>query len=284
MMQKSYVHSSEETISLVSPPLVGEGQHPDKMQGHWVLARAGKRVLRPGGIELTRQMLDALGIGPQDSVVEFAPGLGITAGMVLKRRPAAYWGVEREPAAAKCLRDRLAGTKAKIVLGLAEQSGLPSACATVVYGEAMLSMQSREQKNRIVAEARRLLAPGGRYGIHELCYSPEDLPDHLRHEIQAALSKEIHVGVQPLSHSGWIRLFEQNGLTVTWSTESPMHLLEPRRILRDEGLRGSLRVAFNVATNPTLRHRIFAMRQLFTKYREHLRAISLVGQREPTNA
>ena len=217
-------------------------------------------------------------------MVEFAPGLGITAAMVLKRRPLAYWGVEREPAAVKCLRDRLAGTKAEIVLGLAEQSGLPGACATVVYGEAMLSMQSQEQKNRIVAEARRLLAPGGRYGIHELCYSPDDLSDHLRHEIQAALSKEIHVGVQPLSHSEWIRLFEQNGLKMTWSTEAPMHLLEPRRVLRDEGLRGSLRIAFNVVTNPTLRHRIFAMRRLFTKYREHLCAISLVGQREPTNA
>ena len=282
MMQKSYVHGSEENIA--SPPLVGEGQDPDKMQGHWVLARAGKRVLRPGGIELTRHMLDALAISPQDRVVEFAPGLGITAAMVLKRRPLAYWGVEREPAAAECLRDRLAGTKAEIVLGLAEQSGLPSACATVVYGEAMLSMQSQEQKNRIVAEARRLLAPGGRYGIHELCYSPDDLSDHLRHEIQAALSKEIHVGVQPLSHSEWIRLFEQNGLKMTWSTEAPMHLLEPRRVLRDEGLRGSLRIAFNVVTNPTLRHRIFAMRRLFTKYREHLCAISLVGQREPTNA
>jgi SAM-dependent methyltransferase len=282
MMQKSYVHGSEENIA--SPPLVGEGQDPDKMQGHWVLARAGKRVLRPGGIELTRHMLDALAISPQDRVVEFAPGLGITAAMVLKRRPLAYWGVEREPAAAECLRDRLAGTKAEIVLGLAEQSGLPGACATVVYGEAMLSMQSQEQKNRIVAEARRLLAPGGRYGIHELCYSPDDLSDHLRHEIQAALSKEIHVGVQPLSHSEWIRLFEQNGLKMTWSTEAPMHLLEPRRVLRDEGLRGSLRIAFNVVTNPTLRHRIFAMRRLFTKYREHLRAISLVGQREPTNA
>lgn len=284
MMQESRVHSSKENISPVRPPLVGEGQHPDKMQGHWVLARAGKRVLRPGGIELTRQMLDALAVSPQDSVVEFAPGLGITAAMVLKRRPVAYWGVEREPAAAGCLRDRLAGTKAEIVLGLAEQSGLPGGCATVVYGEAMLSMQSPEQKNRIVAEARRLLAPGGRYGIHELCYSPDNLPDLLRHEIQAALSKEIHVGVQPLSPSEWTRLFEHNGLKVTWSTEAPMHLLEPQRVLRDEGLRGSLRIAFNVATNPKLRHRMFAMRQLFTKYREHLRAISLVGQRESTNA
>ena len=41
MMQKSYVHGSEENIA--SPPLVGEGQDPDKMQGHWywhVLASA----------------------------------------------------------------------------------------------------------------------------------------------------------------------------------------------------------------------------------------------------
>jgi hypothetical protein len=27
------------------------------MPGHWVLARMGKRVLRPGGLELTRRLL-----------------------------------------------------------------------------------------------------------------------------------------------------------------------------------------------------------------------------------
>lgn len=62
-------------------------------------------------------------------------------------------------AAADCLRDRLAGTRAEIVLGLAEQSGLPGACATVVYGEAMLSMQSQEQKNRIAAKPGGFLLP-----------------------------------------------------------------------------------------------------------------------------
>jgi len=282
MMQKSYVNTSEENIA--SPPLVGEGQHPDKMQGHWVLARAGKRVLRPGGIKLTRQMLDALAINPQDSVVEFAPGLGVTARMVLQKRPSAYWGVEREPAAAEDLRRQLAGISAQIVLGQAEESGLPSACASVVYGEAILSMQSQEQKRRIFAEARRLLAAGGRYGIHELCFLPDDISDHVRHEIQAAMSKEIHVGVQPLARSEWVRLFEQNGLKVTWSGEAPMHLLEPLRVLRDEGFRGGLRVAFNMATNPVLRQRILAMRRVFRKYGKHLGAVSLVGQREPGNA
>ena len=192
--------------------------------------------------------------------------------------------MERERAAAEYLRQQLSGYNAVIVLGQAEKSGLPDACASVVYGEAMLSMQSQEQKNRIFAEARRLLAAGGRYGIHELCFLPEDISDGIRHEIQAAMSKEIHAGVQPLSRSEWVRLFEQNGLKVTWTCDAPMHLLEPRRMLQDEGLRGGLRIAFNIATNSMLRHRILAMRQLFRRYGEHLGAISLVGQREPGNA
>src|ERR1022692_120065 len=122
MMQKSYVHRSEENISLVNPPLVGEGQHPDKMQGHWVLARAGKRVLRPGGLELTRQMLSALAICQRDRVVEFAPGLGVTARMFLQSRPSAYWGVEREPAAAQNLRQQLITSGVQIVQGHAQAS------------------------------------------------------------------------------------------------------------------------------------------------------------------
>jgi hypothetical protein len=277
-MHNRSANSNEQEASFPGPQLVGGGQHPRKMQGHWVLARAGKRVLRPGGLELTRQMLDALAISPEDRVVEFAPGLGATARMVLLQHPSAYWGVEREPAAAECLRRQLTEAGVQILLGQAEESGLPSACASVVFGEAMLSMQSPEQKNRIFIEAQRLLAPGGRYGIHEMCFLPST-SDHTRREIQAAMAKEIHSGVQPLSRSEWGRLFEQNGLKFTWCGEAPMHLLEPRRVLRDEGFIGGLRIAFNMATKPALRQRILAMRGLFYRYKEHLGAISLVGRR-----
>lgn len=266
--------------SCISPPeLPGEGQLVDKMQGHWVLARAGKRVLRPGGIELTRKMLDALAIGPDDDVVEFAPGFGATAGMVLQRQPDSYCAVEREPAAAGLMRRKFADIK--LVLGRAEVSGLPAGCASVVYSEALLSMQTPHQKARIIAEAFRLLRNGGRYGIQELCLLPDNIPDDLRQEIQAAMSKEIHVGVQPLSRCEWMWLFEENGLKVTWSETAPMHLLEPRRLLRDEGLAGSFRIAFRAATNPVLGKRILAMRRLFRKYGKHLGAISLIGERPP---
>ncbi len=261
--------------------LVGEGQCPDKMQGHWVLARAGKRVLRPGGLQLTRRMLDALAINSFDRVVEFAPGLGVTARMVLDKCPRAYCAVEREPAAAEYLRRKLAANNAQIVPGQAQESGLPAACASVVFGEAMLSMQTQEQKNRIIVDARRLLAPGGRYAIHELCFLPDGISDHLRRDIQAAMSSEIHVGVQPLSRNEWVSLFVRNELTVTWVGETPMHLLEPRRVLRDEGVIGGLRMGLHMLTNAVPRQRILAMRRLFRNYEKHLGAIAMVGVRQP---
>ena len=78
-----------------------------KMPGHWLLARLGKRVLRPGGLKLTRELLDALAIGPGDDVVEFAPGLGVTARMILQHKPQRYTGIERDAKAAQWTRRRL---------------------------------------------------------------------------------------------------------------------------------------------------------------------------------
>ena len=70
-------------------------------QGHWVLAKLGKRVLRPGGMELTTQMLDAMNISQADDVVEFAPGLGQTARLTVAHKPHSYTAVELNEEAAQ---------------------------------------------------------------------------------------------------------------------------------------------------------------------------------------
>jgi len=269
--------SIEHRPLFTSTNLPGDGQRPEAMQGHWVLARVGKRVLRPGGLELTRKMLDALAITPEDRVIEFAPGLGVTARMVLQKQFRSYQAVEREPRAVENLREQLKGTCAEIVQGRAQTTGLPSGSASVVYGEAMLSMQCTEDKSRIIAEARRLLQVGGRYGIHELCFRSDQVSDHLRREIQAAMAKEIHVGVQPLLRREWASLFENHDIKVIWSAEAPMNLLEPRRLLSDEGISGALRVGFNIFRDSMLRQRVFAMRRVFQKYQQHIGAIAIVG-------
>ncbi len=74
--------------------LPGDDLDVAKMPGHWLLARLGKRVLRPGGLRLTEVLLDGLAIRTNDEVVEFAPGLGVTARMIMRRGPRSYIGVE----------------------------------------------------------------------------------------------------------------------------------------------------------------------------------------------
>src|SRR5690606_29165362 len=64
--------------------------------GHWVLARLGKKILRPGGLAATRMLLSQMNITRTDHMVEFAPGLGVTAQMILDKKPASYTAVERD--------------------------------------------------------------------------------------------------------------------------------------------------------------------------------------------
>lgn len=75
--------------------LPGAQRDRTTMPGHWLLARMGKRGLRPGGRELTRQMLTARDIHSRDDVVAVAPGLDLTARLALHHTPAPYTGIER---------------------------------------------------------------------------------------------------------------------------------------------------------------------------------------------
>jgi SAM-dependent methyltransferase len=247
------------------------------MPGHWVLAKMGKRVLRPGGLQLTRQMLDRLDVGPTDDVVEFAPGLGITAAMTLKRGPRSYTAIERDHDAAAAVARQLTGPSQRCVVGTAEETGLPDACASVVYGEAMLSMQMPSAKSRIISEAARLLVPGGRYGIHELCLVPDNVDEETREAIQRDLSGDIHVGVRPLTVQEWRELLQSAGLAVASEYQAPMHLLEAGRLVRDEGLFRAIRFAWNVAWHRSARSRVLNMRRTFRKYRNHLAAVAIVA-------
>jgi hypothetical protein len=251
----------------------------EKMPGHWVLARMGKRVLRPGGLELTHKLLAELGVSARDDVVEFAPGLGVTARLTLAKTPHSYSAIERDRDAADIVKRYLNGSNQRCVLGSAEETGLADASASIVYGEAMLSMQPESTKQRIVAEAARVLQSSGRYGIHELCLVPDDVDESVREAIRHDLSDEIHVGVRPLTVGEWRQLLTDAGFNVIAQHTAPMHLLEPRRLIKDEGLLRAARFAWNVATHAIARQRVLRMRRTFRKFRDHLAAVVIVGQK-----
>lgn len=247
------------------------------MPGHWVLARLGKRVLRPGGMQLTRRMLSALQIQHDDEVVEFAPGIGVTARLTLESAPESYTAIERDKEAAKIVSSYLRGDRQRCLVGNASDTGLPEQSATVVYGEAMLTMQTEEAKRAIVREAHRILQSKGRYGIHEMCIRTENLDNDSRRTVEKALTGVVHHGVRPLTVSEWRSLLESEGFEVRSVDLAPMALLEPGRIINDEGLAGALRFMWNLMRDSQSRRRVLEMKSVFKRNRQNLGAVALVG-------
>lgn len=249
----------------------------EDVPGHWLLARLGKRVLRPGGAALTRAMLDAAAIKGADTV-EFAPGLGRTAREIIDRGPASYIGVEQDPKAGRVVTGVI-GQNGRVVTADAAHSGLPDACADVVVGEAMLTMQTERGKKEIISEAVRLLRPGGRYAIHELGLAPDDLPDATKTEARKDLARAIKVNARPLTMAEWTELLEGAGLVVEWTKTAPMALLRLDRNLADEGVGGVARIAWNLVKNPRARKRVLSMRSTFRRWSDELIAVALVARK-----
>lgn len=264
--QDAPIESSESQSGAVEQgQRKGLRQAPEasRMQGHWLLATLGKKILRPGGIALTRKMLAAAAPTSQDRIVEFGPGVGATARLLLKANPKSYAGVDPNPQGRQAVAKVIAPyAQAQYVVADAACTGLPDASADLVVGEAMLTIQSPQAKAAIVKEAARLLAPGGRYAIHEMAvssgYSQEDF-EAARKE----LSRTIKVGARPLTEDGWRQLMEEAGLEVVFSAKAPLRLLEPTRLIRDEGLLGALRFWNNARKMPGAKERLRTMRKAF---------------------
>ena len=249
----------------------------EKMPGHWVLAQLGKRVLRPGGMELTHRMLAALRITHEDDVVEFAPGMGITAQLTIALNPRSYTAVERDEAAAKIVSGYLKKSNERCVIGNASATGLPPQSATAIYGEAMLTMHPQNVKRDIIREAYRLLKPNGRYGIHEMCMVSDNLNEVKRKETEKALTGVVHHGVRPLTISEWQVLLESEGFVIQTVETTSMNLLEPARLISDEGLAGAMHFAWNVIWNSKARKRVFEMRSVFRRHRKDLGAVAIIA-------
>lgn len=160
----------------------------------------------------------------------------------------------------------------------ATRTGLPDDSADVVIGEAMLTMQADATKRQIVAEAARILRPGGRYAIHELGLQPDDLDQDVKIDLRRDLARAIKVNARPLTVAEWTVLLEEGGFVVEWASTAPMALLQVRRNLSDEGLLGTAWIVRNLLRDRAARRRVLSMRALFRRHRRTLRGVALVAR------
>lgn len=251
----------------------------DKAQGHWLLAKMGKRVLRPGGKELTQKLIDSLEISKSDHLVEFAPGMGKTASFLIKKTPKAYIGVDADEDAVKRLGQKLKGKNVNFILANAASTTLESNSVDKVVGEAMLTMHADHRKSEIIREAYRILKVGGLYGIHEMGLAPNGISQEIKTEISKQLAISIHVNARPLTVDEWKSLLEAEGFKIRKVETNGMLLLEAKRVLKDEGLLRTLKIGFNVMTHPKVKKRLLDMRKVFRKHEHHLNSVAIIAEK-----
>jgi len=259
-----------------------DGLKRNTMPGYWLLGSLGKKVLRPGGIELTRKMLRILDIKQEDTVIEYAPGMGITAKLTLDRNPRQYVAIERDAAAARMLCEQFGGVPHRhcIHADASDPVNLPDHFASVIYGESMLTIHSEENKEKIISEVYRLLQPGGRYAMQEISVLPDDIEEVLAEGIRLDVMRAVRHPAWPKTTGQWKRFMEKHGFEMIEEHQRPVRLLEPERIIEDEGETDAFRFLWNILEDDVAISRIREIRTVFNHYRNHLCGYCLVCRKK----
>jgi hypothetical protein len=259
-------------------PVPGEHLNPATMPAHWLLARLGKKVMRPGGSALSDALLSGLAIGPGDDVVDLAPALGDTVRRVEAARPTSFRGVERGKAEAERAQ-QLGGRRYECVVAEPEATGLPESSASVVYGEACLSLETDKTKRLILTEAARVLRSGGRLGLHELLLTPDDIAAEDKRRIETDLTRTVRVRARPLTLAEWTALLEETGFKIVQVHPAPLQLLAPATLVRDEGVAGTLRLVGRIVRRPVVLRRVADLWRTIHRERRNLGAVVIIAAR-----
>ncbi|MGG6298198.1 SAM-dependent methyltransferase [Leptolyngbya sp. AN02str] len=251
--------------------------HVETATGHQVMAAAGKKILRPGGKAATQQLCQWANFQPGETVLELAASFGYSAIALAKQYGVTVVGIEKNPESVARAQANVqaAGLEAQVqiiegdIFHLEQVSGQ----FDYVLAEAILTMQSQPVKAKILQGVRDRLKPQGKFLSHELLATAHEA------NIHRDLAAALRTNSTPLSPAHWMELYEAAGFRVLHHKTGAMGLLNPVRIIQDEGLKDALQFFWNVATQPAVRDRLHKIRQVFQQYKQELGYIIVCVER-----
>jgi SAM-dependent methyltransferase len=191
----------------------------------------GLEVLHPGGLETTRRLAARCRIGAGTRVLDVGAGTGESACVLAAELGADVSGIDASRTNVHRATRKAKALVPSIAFHHGDAQALPYADASfeVVTSECTLSLVNKPQA---LAEMVRVTRPGGRVGMHEICWKP-GAPPALKERL-AELERE-----HPESLEGWRRLFDDLGLTaveaVDLSELIPRWMRETKRALGPVG-------------------------------------------------
>jgi len=243
--------------------------------GHQILAVAGKKILRPGGKNATKQLFTWANFQPRETVLELASSFGESAIALVKRFDVRVVGVEKNPESVAKARENIknAGLEHKITIIEDDIFHLEKISEKFDYvlAEAIITMQSPAGKAKILKAIYNHLKPTGQFLSHEMLLKGN------KEIVYKTLSQSIKVNSQPLTLEEWQSFCQGAGLKIKQYKTDGMGLLNLWQMIRDEGLFNTLKIWWKILTNEPLRQRVLQMRQSFKKHQNDLGYIVFIG-------
>ncbi len=135
----------------------------------------------PGGLRLTRRLLEAVDLGPGERVVDVASGIGTSSLLAAAERGADVVGVDLSESNVALANGAAAsrGLAARVRFQHGDAEALPLAdesCDVVICECALCTFPD---KVTAATEMARVLRPGGRVGLTDIAADPGRLPPEL---------------------------------------------------------------------------------------------------------
>ncbi len=176
------------------------------------LDEAGGVVMRPGGLALTARALGHCAFGAGARVLDLGCGTGVTVDYLRGSLALGAIGVD---SSRKAL-ERGAQRNAALPLVQGSGSDLPFASGSVAAILAECSLSLMPERERVLAECWRVLAPGGRLVVTDLYAREPGVLAPLR-------SLPVACGAEMTTREDLSRQLEDQGFRVeVWEDHSPM--------------------------------------------------------------
>lgn len=187
--------------------MFAESKRVEEMNYFELLAWLGIGSSHPGGFPATQQNLDAMGVKPEEYVLDAGCGSGLTACHLAKTRGCKIIGVDINPQMVEkaCQRAEKEGVTHLVEFRLADVYNLPFAdnCFDLVIAESITVFLD---KVKVYREFYRVLKPEGRVADLEMVLLAE-LPANLRRQMEGCFGS----GTNPLPFEEWLNALTQAG-------------------------------------------------------------------------
>jgi hypothetical protein len=250
-----------------SPVLTGRVILPEP-NFHKVLEQLGKTVLRPGGTVATKKLLAWANLTPNASLLELSAGLGKTGILFAQETGCRVLITDLD-------QDRLVKAKDEI-----QQKGMSSIVQTMVVNifeiekslgkdahfdcaitEASLTHYPLQKKRQFFQDMAKHV---DQFLLHEICFRSGD--EKIQDVVKRDMQKALKIGFFPETQESWKRLLEEAGFDVEKMEVGDMAVLNPVAMLKDEGLLGAATIFKNITTQPYLRSRVLATRNIISSH------------------